>query len=101
MKFSEAEGGSCMNNYTAIFDTLIMTNKPEVDKRTYNNSTTVGTTEVQNYSRSKKNRSLTVVTNLSSRNLPEVEISLLSRGFSFIPTRSKIDHAKIHNELVE
>lgn len=41
------------------------------------------------------------ITNLSSRKLSESEISVLSKGFSFVPTRNKIDMAKVQSDLAE
>lgn len=41
------------------------------------------------------------VTSLSSRKLSKSEISVLSKGFSFIPTRNKIDLAKLQSDLAE
>ena len=42
-----------------------------------------------------------IVTNLSSRKLTKAELSLLSKGFSFVPTRKIIDIAKVQSDLVE
>ncbi|XP_045178135.2 uncharacterized protein LOC123538232 [Mercenaria mercenaria] len=42
-----------------------------------------------------------VVTNLSSRILTEAELSLLSKGLSFVPTRHRVDMTKIHSDLAE
>ena len=42
-----------------------------------------------------------IITNLSSRKLTQPEVAVLSKGFSFIPTRGKIDMAKIHSDLAE
>ena len=41
------------------------------------------------------------VINLSRRNLSASEISLLSKGLTFVPTANKIDHAKLKTELEE
>ena len=39
------------------------------------------------------------VVNLSKRNLNDAEISLLSKGLNFVPTRNNIDKAKLKMEL--
>ena len=41
------------------------------------------------------------VINLSKRNLPSAKIFLLSKGFKFVPTASKMDQAKLKRELEE
>ena len=41
------------------------------------------------------------VINLSRRNLSEAEISLLSKGFKFVPIANTIDRAKLKTELEE
>ena len=42
-----------------------------------------------------------IVTNLSSRKLSDAEISLLTKGFTFIPTRNQIDMVKVQSDLSE
>ena len=41
------------------------------------------------------------VINLSRRNLSSAEISLLSKGLTFVPTANKINQAKLKRELEE
>jgi hypothetical protein len=106
------------NYYHNSFDWFEMRNERGVDSTVRNTSSTaehrinhrnvtsegprsVVTNEKNQDMVKKGKQQRETVTDQSSRGLTQDEISLLSKGFSFIPTRVKFDMTKLHSDLIE